>query len=208
MKRQRMMLAAMAVVALLFLLTQGAPLASADTTFVSIIDRGNSALTGLATPFATVTITVNVSGVATVDFQANNGYFLGDGSTADLNLTQSGITASNFSWTGGDTKTAFTSAGSGNVSGFGVFNLTVNNFDGRSSAVSDLQFTLSGTWANASSVLTMNAKGFDAASHIYAPGVTGFAGEGNGVVPDGGVTLMLLGGALVGLATLRRRFTV
>jgi len=60
-----------------------------------------------------------------------------------------------------------------------------------------------------------------AAMTLYTP--TGCAGLGNnqgsncypnggpgaqefGQVPDGGVTVMLLGGALVGLATLRRRF--
>jgi hypothetical protein len=212
MKRQRMMLAVTAVVALLFVLTLGAPRAFADMTEVhSIINTGDAGLNGVAPPYAEVFVTVT-NGVATVEFLSlNSNYFMGDSHAVDLNLTQSGITASHFVWAGGDSSTAFTNTGSKQVDGFGIFNLTIDNADGRNSAVSELTFTLSGTWANASSVLALNGVGgWDAATHIYAPGgITGYAAEGGTpIVPDGGMTLMLLGGALVGLATLGRRFRV
>jgi hypothetical protein len=207
-----MTLAATAVVALLFVLTLGAPRAFADVTEVySIINTGDAGLNGVSPPYAEVFVTVT-NGVATVEFLSlNSQYFMGGAQAVDLNLTRSGITASNFVFVGGDGNAVFTNGGSGQVNSFGTFNLTIDNADGRNSAVSEVTFTLSGTWANASSVLALNGVGgWDAAAHIYAPGTTGFAAEGGTPIPipDGGVTLMLLGGALVGLATLGRRFRV
>ncbi len=211
MKRNHMTLAAAAVVAVLLLSSLGAPRASADT-FTSTLTTGNAALSGLSSPFGTVLIDVT-GGVATVTFTAANSYTFGDGGAVDLNLTKTGITASGFSWTGGKTPpngTAFTSAGPGNVDGFGNFNLTINDFGGFTQSVTSVMFTLSGTWTDAASVLAFNSKGWDAAAHIFANGgaVTGYAGEGAGTIPDGGVTLMLLGGVLVSLETLRRKFLV
>jgi hypothetical protein len=212
MKRDRMMLVATAMVAVFFLLTLGTPLVSANTitTITSTITFGNKALAGQTPPFGTVTVTVT-GGKATVTFTALNSYLFGAVNAVDLNLTKAGITAKNFTWTGGNGKTAFFSAGSGNVSGFGRFNLTIDAFDGFKSAVKSVTFTLSGMWANASSVLKINKKGYDAAAHIFANGgkISGFAAEKpSAAVPDGGVTLMLLGGALVGIETLRRRLRV
>src|SRR6266851_3601504 len=51
----------------------------------------------------------------------------------------------------------------------GVFNQTINNFDGASDAETSVLFTLtnnSGTWASAADVLTANGQGFDAAAHV------------------------------------------
>jgi hypothetical protein len=204
------MLVATTVVAVLFLLTLGTPLVSADS-ITSTITIGNKKLAGLASPFGTVTVTVT-GGVATVTFTAANSYLFGATRAVDLNLTQTGITASGFTFTGGNGKTKFTSAGSRNVSGFGKFNLTIRDFGGFKSAVSSVTFTLSGTWANAGSVLKINSKGYDIAAHIFANNgskISGFAAEKfNPTVPDGGVTLMLLGGALVGIEALRRRLRV
>jgi hypothetical protein len=95
----------------------------------------------------------------------------------------------------------------------------MNSFDGFTHSSSTITFTLtntSGTWGSAGDVLIANADGFDAAAHIFvttSPAnasnsalATGFAAEtGGGIsVPDGGMTVMLLGVALGALGMARR----
>jgi VPDSG-CTERM motif len=73
---------------------------------------------------------------------------------------------------------------------------------------------LSGTWANAGAVLLANVQGALAAAHIFVAqlidgqlvnvNVTGFAANGGAQVPDGGMTVMLLGMALGALGVVRR----
>ena len=95
---------------------------------------------------------------------------------------------------------------------WGAFNNTNTMFNGFSTAVSGVTFTLtrsSGMWGSAASVLLANANNQFAAAHIFitlAPGnrsngaiYTGFAS-----VPDGGTTVMLLGVALGALGIVRR----
>jgi hypothetical protein len=117
------------------------------------------------------------------------------------------LVANSFSWTGGNANTAFSDGGSKNADGFGSFNQTTDNFDGFTAAVTSVSFVLSGSWANAMSVLTANASGWLAAAHIFVIGdqtvLTGFA-AGPGSVPDGGTTVMLLGAALGALGMARR----
>jgi len=102
----------------------------------------------------------------------------------------------------------------------GIFNLTVNSFDGFTHSSDTVTFNLTntgGTWASAADVLAFNSNGFDAAMHVYVTSspadasngaiATGFAGEGpSGHVPDGGATAALLGLGLAGLAGIRARF--
>jgi hypothetical protein len=96
-------------------------------------------------------------------------------------------------------------------------NQTVNDFDGFSHAMTTLSFTLtrlSGTWANAGSVLIANLQGALAGAHIFVAqlingqlvntNVTGYAANGGAQVPDGGTTVMLLGAALGALGMARR----
>jgi len=104
------------------------------------------------------------------------------------------------------------------VDGFGSFNLTVDNVDGFDHAVNSISITLtntSGTWASVFDVLSANAQGALAASHIFVtadPAVqsngakaTGYAANGGSVnTPDGGTTVMLLGVALGALGMARR----
>src|SRR5262249_53672338 len=94
-------------------------------------------------------------------------------------------------------------------------------FDGFGHSVSALTFTItkaSGTWATASDVLTANSNGAYAAAHIFVAGAsctdssgkpdacaTGYAANGGAHVPDGGMTVSLLGLALGGLGMVARR---
>ncbi len=63
----------------------------------------------------------------------------------------------------------YSDGGSGNVDGFGVFNQTINSFDGFPNSSDSISFVVtdtSGTWASASNVMTRNSGGFDAGAHI------------------------------------------
>jgi hypothetical protein len=109
--------------------------------------------------------------------------------------------------------------GSGNVNGYGVFNQTINNFDGGADAETSVTFTLtnnSGTWASAADVLTANLSGFDAAAHIIClagsgcenvggTALTFFTAEG-AAVPEPKFYAVLLVGlmALMGVVARRR----
>jgi hypothetical protein len=196
-----------AVCALLLAFGQNA---KADTTFDSTLSVGNDAISGFPSPYGTVHI--DLSGqVATITFTASNSYEFGDSKIADVNVNSTDFTPS--IPTGGDS--AFKNFGAGNVDGFGVFNLTIDNKDGAAMALTTLTFTVTNNsstlWVTASDVLAFNSKGFDAAAHIFINGgaVTGYAGEpngGGGHVPDGGATAALLGLALAGLGGLRAKF--
>jgi hypothetical protein len=220
MKRHRITMVATAVVALLFLLTLGAPFASADSYILSNSNLGS----GFTGPFGTVDVSLSGS-TATITFTAGSGYVFLDGSIGDLNI--------NGTWTLG-TVTGITCAssaggcngGSGTVDGFGTFNQTINSKAGFGDAVTSFSFTITETgttnWAS-TGVLFANSTGGHVAAHVAPTSLggacTGFASDGTtnsttppagcgGTVPDGGVTLMLLGGALVGIETLRRKFRV
>jgi hypothetical protein len=203
------------------------PTAWADSLdFTSTLEVANcssatSCLSSLTTgPYGTVDVHWNSTTSATVTFTAASGYLFGDSSVVDVNVNGT------FTATPGTGGTGFAFAGSGVVDGFGNFNGTFNQHDGFSNAVSTVSFTLtatgSTTWANAASVLVADSLGYDAAAHVFVctdaactanlmvngTGLTGYVGEKTSSVPDGGMTLMLLGGALVGLETLRRKFRV
>lgn len=219
--RHRMTLAA-TVVALLFLLTMGAPIASADTLTLSI---GNSAISGFAGPYARADVNLIDPTHAMITFtsltNAGNIYLLGDGGSVAVNVNATSWTLGTI--TGSNAGTGFTpgsysDGGAGNEDGFGSFNQTINSFDGFSHSSDLIGFVLTntgGTWASAGNVLTANADGYLAAAHIFVTSspanasntalATGYATNGT-AVPDGGITLMLLGGALVGLEALRRRY--
>jgi hypothetical protein len=194
-----------------------------SATFTSTLNVGNTAISGFTGPYGTVSITLINPSTATVTFHSNtvagNVYLFGDGGSVALNVNAATFSVSNI--VGTNSGTGFHpgpyTVGSGNDDGFGHFNLKITSFDGFTHAASNITFTLtntSGTWASASQVLAFNANGFDAAAHIFvtsAPAnasnsalATGFAGEGQGHVPDGGTTVMLLGAALGALGIARR----
>ena len=183
---------------------------------------GNSAISGFPGPYANVEVNRTSNSTATITFTSltngGNIYLLGDGGTAAVNVSGSftlgTISGSNAGT--GFTPGPYSDGGAGNVSMFGVFNLTINSFDGYTHSSDTVSFDLSGgNWASAAAVLTANDDGFLAAAHIFVTSspadasngavATGFAGNGGGGgVPDSGTTAMLLGGALASLGVVRR----
>lgn len=216
---KRHTLAATALVALLILLTLGAPRASADTVNYTLTTGNIGGLGCCSGPYANVVVDLTSSTTATITFNSltNGGftYLMGGQNAVAVNVNASAFTISNI--TGSNSFTGFSvgplsNGGAANMDGFGNFNASITDFDGFTHSATEISFTLtdtSGTWASASSVLN----GGIAAIHGFAckspcnvtegAFATGFAG--NAQVPDGGMTVMLLGGGLVGLATLRRR---
>jgi hypothetical protein len=214
-------LALLAIVALVC-----APAALADTQSFNL-GNGNSAISGFSGPYASVLVNLTDTTHATITFtsltNSGNIYLLGDGGSVGVNVNASSWTLSSIAGSNagsGFTPGPWSNGGAGNEDGFGSFNQTINSFDGYTHSSDTISFVLtdtSGTWANASNVLTGNAGGNTAAAHIFvttspASGgsnggdalATGFASNGS-QVPDGGMTVILLGGALVGLETVRRR---
>lgn len=205
------------------------PTAVLADTFTSTLDTGNSAISGFTGPFGTVSVDLTSSTTALITFtsltNSGNIYLFGDGGSVDVNInatssTISGITGSN-AGTGFTSGGPFTAAGSGNVDGFGVFNQTIDTFDGFTHSSDTISFTVtdnSGTWASASNVLTPNSDGFDAAAHIFVTSspanaangaiVTGFAAESGGPVtaPEPS-SVFLLGAGVLALVGLRKMST-
>ncbi|MGZ4821494.1 MAG: hypothetical protein ACXVZM_07795, partial [Terriglobales bacterium] len=152
------------------------PFASADGTctaaggFESVLNVSQQTATGATngTTFGEVCVNLTSSTTASITFTAAANYAFMDSSMADVQVNASSFTL-------GLPITESPHAGlasdghSGNVSSWGVFNQTINNFDGAGDAETSVTFTLtntSGTWASASSVLTDNGSGYDAAAHV------------------------------------------
>ena len=235
MKRNNITIAATAVVALLFLLTVGAPHASADTfTFTSCHITG-SACEGGSVPSGFGTVTLTQSGTS-VNFDvvlSNGNRFVETGAGGNslflFNDTVSGSTVTSVTTTlNGATVTVISGGVSGATNqpaimadGTGTFTAQVfctvaSDCNGGSAPnINDLHFTV--TNATLLQLETANGNGNLFVADILC-GLTQ-TGCTNGLtgpvdvstppsVPDGGMTLMLLGGALVGLETLRRKFRV
>jgi hypothetical protein len=193
--------------------------------FVSTLDVGNPGIFPAYAPsYGQVSINLIDATHASVTFTSNtvagNTYLFGGAQGFDLNVNSTSFTASAFLATrlGGGTLGPFTPHYFSNnaVDGWGSFNLQIDEFDGFSRAVDSLNFTLtnlSGSWGSAGDVLSL-ATGYDAAAHVFVSqfvnghyvnlGATGFAAETGNSVPDGGATVMLLGGALSVLGIVRR----
>jgi hypothetical protein len=213
------------VVALLFLLTLGASRASAITT--ETFDFTSCHVTGgcSAGPFGTVVLTQNGTSVDVVVtlFDAafiktpsggNEAFkFVGLPSTTTITNAQIAITNS-----GGsphplqvDGPGSFDGDGTGNFA-FGISCPLCGTGGGAANQIpGPIDFTV--TNATIPQLTVANSLGFVFVADVIftsgsGTGNTGPIDASTGVVPDGGMTLMLLGGALLGLETLRRKFRV
>jgi hypothetical protein len=209
------------VVALLFLLTMGAPRASADVLYCTSTSCSGSAPSSGA--YWTVNPTITLNTVAqTFDFTmsvtANNG---GGGYLQDFSgqyFFGGGASVSNLAWVqnpGSWVDLAASKAGnSGSCNGNanGVFCGAVDLGGTRvalssSPVVVELTGSYTGTFLDPSGNWHLQIA---ASNNSNGSGGNAFAISQDiaGGVPDGGTTLVLLGSALVGLETLRRKFRV
>jgi hypothetical protein len=188
--------------------------AKADV-FTSSLDFANSDLAPFGPgPFGTVTVSLaSGSFTATITFSAASGFEFVDTSAAAVEINSTDFTPVAGSISPNTLSPTF---GSGQVDGFGNFNLTVD-YANASIGFTTISFMVTDntdTWLSAADVLGLSTGGnggFDAAAHMRATennpqGLTGFAGEtGGGIVtPDSGTTAMLLGLGLSGLGLVRR----
>jgi hypothetical protein len=139
--------------------------------------------------------------------------------SADFQLFKFNDSSSTAAITGPDTVPSGITALQGNTGSFngdgtGAFGFGVScvtDCQGTSGPViQEIRFTVTNT--TLAQVETPNANGNVFVADIAIGGVSSNTGpvdsEGPASVPDGGMTLMLLGGALFGLETLRRRVRV
>jgi hypothetical protein len=206
--------------------------ARADSVTLNIANA-NLATQG-AGPYATFSFTYTpiAGGGTTVGVTATglHNFVFGDHLIIDLNLSSTAGTVSNFQNAAGILTVACVPGSASpcpaQVNGFGNFNFVLDDGPGFSSGgYSTLTFTfnVSGTVSSIANLLASNGTASAAAHMALATNTacTGYAAnggtQGEGSVdnsscvaptPDGGMTVMLLGGALVGLATLRRMLPV
>jgi hypothetical protein len=165
-----------------------APLASANVCgFDSILNVSDQTATGATngTTFGDVCITL-AGQTATITFTAAGNYQLMDSSIAGVQVNASSFTEGFVSEAPNGAHTPLVDLNQ-NVNGYGVFNLTWDNFDGASNAEDTFIFTVTNTsatpWATAADVITPNAQGFDAEAHVICLAGSGCEAAGTGGVP-------------------------
>jgi len=206
-------LVAVAAVATALLWTLGIPSASADSIGFDIAVP-NAALAPFPSPYAHVDVNQTSATTAIITFTGltTGGftYSFGAAQAIDINVNATTFTV------GVPNGGSLGPHSPGNVSEFGTFNVTLDNFDGFTSRFSTVNFEItdtSGTWASASDVLLANSDGFRAAAHIFVTAascgneacVTGFAGDGGLTPTPEPATLLLVASSLLGLGFTGRK---
>ncbi len=213
MRTTRRLAVAASLAAALLLTLLGITPAWADSIGFDIIVP-NAALVPFPSPYAHVDVNRTSATSAIITFTGGSAggftYAFGAANAVDVN-----VNATTFTVGVPSVATLGPTAGSGNVSSFGTFNVTLDNFDGFTSRFSTANFGLtntSGTWASAANVLTANGDGFSVAAHIFASAtncdgacVTGFAGDGGLAPVPEPVTMLLFGSSLLGVGIAARK---
>ncbi len=191
-------------------------------TMVYTVNVGNAVLSGFTGPYATATVDLTDPTHATITFDSltngGNIYLLGGENAVGVNVNATSWSIAGFTGTNtfaGFTPGPWSDGGSKNVSTFGVFNQTVESFGGFTHSATEIMFTLtnlSGTWANAASVLAANSDGHFVEIHAFVCAMP--CDIANGAVDTGFGTdtpvpepasIVLFGSGLVGVAGLLRR---
>ncbi|GEM_PF-2297483 len=163
---------------------------------------GNAAIAGYPGPYASVTVD-QTGDVADITVARYGNYLIGAAQAFGITPTST-VMLSNLDWTGGNGSTAFTLS-SGQIDGFGSFTFVLDGFNGLSSAVSELRFTLTGSgWSSAADVLALNDDGYLAAAHIFINDGSGTTGYASTPIP---AAVWLLGFGVVGLVGAKRRIS-
>lgn len=166
----------------------------------------NSDLTGYPGPYGTVDVQLS-GNTATITFTSLNGFLFGDGSSVGVNVNGTFLNPTIIS-DGSPSQFKDWASSPPPVDGRGDFSLILDN-QNFSNPLSMISFSITGTWADDASVLSLNNLGFVAEAHVQAPnsgGVTGYVGATSQVVPDGGSTVALLGCGLAGIGMVSRKF--
>jgi len=229
MKATKSLKAILVLAGALFLLMY--PVSSKADTISFDLTVPNTAISPYTGPYAHVVVDLTSATTATITFtsltNSGNIYLMGDGSSAAVNVNATSFTVGSI--TGTNSGTGFNtippgnqprfSLSSGEVDGFGNFNLAIDIFNGFTYSVDTLSFVITETpgptWVTANDVLIANDPTHNAlaASHIFVTSdpanasnkalATGYASNGV-AVPEPGI-LILLGIAMsaIGAASWR-----